>query len=156
MQEDRAMEDDDFNSNEDFQEDEEGNILDESDLTLLCAYALTLEECLTDKVFNKLCFTFPHSSIDSLKNTEKHIQFLSGFQPVHYHYCPSSCLMGQHHRQFMSIFPLFPVSVQYFDEELPIWFFSDPHDIALGLSADGFGPFKHHTKTVMANHSIQL
>jgi hypothetical protein len=32
-------------------------------------------------------------------------------------------------------------------EELLNWFFSDPHDIALGLSSDGFGPFKHHTKT---------
>jgi hypothetical protein len=32
-------------------------------------------------------------------------------------------------------------------KELPIWFFSDPHDIALGLSTDGFSPFKHRTKT---------
>jgi hypothetical protein len=32
-------------------------------------------------------------------------------------------------------------------EELPTWFFSDPRDIALGLSTDGFGPFKHRTKT---------
>jgi hypothetical protein len=32
-------------------------------------------------------------------------------------------------------------------EELPIWFFSDPRNIALGLSTDGFGPFKHCTKT---------
>jgi Transposase family tnp2 len=33
------------------------------------------------------------------------------------------------------------------DEELPMWFFSNPHSIALGLSTDGFGPFKPHTKT---------
>jgi hypothetical protein len=33
------------------------------------------------------------------------------------------------------------------DEELPTWFFSDPRDIALGLSTNGFGPFKHCTKT---------
>jgi hypothetical protein len=33
-------------------------------------------------------------------------------------------------------------------EELPTWFFSDPRDIALGLLADGFGPFKRRTKTV--------
>jgi len=32
-------------------------------------------------------------------------------------------------------------------EELPTWCFSDPCNIALGLSADGFGPFKHRTKT---------
>ena len=33
------------------------------------------------------------------------------------------------------------------DEELPAWFFSDPRDIALGLSTDGFGPFKQCNKT---------
>jgi hypothetical protein len=33
------------------------------------------------------------------------------------------------------------------DEELPIYMFSDPRDIALGLSTDGFGPFKRRTKT---------
>jgi len=33
------------------------------------------------------------------------------------------------------------------DKKLPFWFFSDPRDIVLGLSMDGFGPFKHHTKT---------
>jgi hypothetical protein len=33
------------------------------------------------------------------------------------------------------------------DEELPTWFFSDPRDVALGLSTDGFGPFKRRTKT---------
>ena len=70
----------------------EGNILDESDLTLLRAYALKLEERLTDKEFNKLCFAFPQSPIYSLNNTEKHIQFLSGFQPVCYCCCPSSCV----------------------------------------------------------------
>jgi hypothetical protein len=31
-------------------------------------------------------------------------------------------------------------------EELLNWFFSDPHDIALGLSTDGFSPFKPCTK----------
>jgi hypothetical protein len=70
----------------------EGNILDDSDLALLWAYALKVEEHLTDKVFNKLHFAFPQSPIDSLKNTEKHVQFLSGFQPVRYHCCPFSCI----------------------------------------------------------------
>ena len=37
------------------------------------------------------------------------------------------------------------VTVGY--EELPTYMFSDPRDIALGLSTDGFGPFKHRTKT---------
>ena len=33
------------------------------------------------------------------------------------------------------------------DKEPPMWFFSDPRDIALGFSADGFGPFKWRNKT---------
>ena len=57
----------------------EGNILNESDLALLHAYALKLEDHLTDKTFNKSCFAFPQSLIDTLKNTQKHVQFLSGF-----------------------------------------------------------------------------
>jgi len=189
----------------------EGNILDESDLTLLHAYALKLEECLTDKVFNKLCFAFPQSPIDSLKNTEKCVQFLSGFQPVCYCFCPSSCICytgpyktltkcpkcntdcykanGTTPQAIYEYLPIIPclctmlVSTSYamkmqywskheadptkitniFDgthyrslqemfimigtEELPMWCFSDPHNIALGLSTDGFGPFKCHTKT---------
>ena len=31
-------------------------------------------------------------------------------------------------------------------EQLPSFFFSDPHDIALGLSTDRFSLFKHHSK----------
>jgi len=33
------------------------------------------------------------------------------------------------------------------DERLLFWFFLDSRDIVLGLSTDGFGPFKHCTKT---------
>ena len=182
----------------------EGNILDESDLTLLHAYALKLEECLTDKVFNKLRFAFPQAQIDSLKNTEKHVQFLLGFQPVCYYCCPSSCVCytgpyetlkkcpkcntdhykanGMTPQAIYEHLPIIPclrtmlastsyaMKMQYRskckadptkimdifhgthycllqetfitigNEELPTWFFSDPHNIALGLSADGFGP----------------
>ena len=39
-----------------------------------------------------------------------------------------------------------------------MWFFSDPRDIALGFSTDGFGPFKKRNKTawplVMFNYNI--
>jgi hypothetical protein len=176
----------------------EGNILDESDLTLLRAYSLKLEEHLTDKAFNKLCFAFPQSPIDTLKNTEKCIQFLSGFQPVRYHCCPSSCIcytgpygtlkacpkcnidhykanatMPQAFFEYLPIIPClhamlvnssYATKMQYQskykdhpmkltdifggthycslrktfvtidNEELPTWFFADPHDIALGLS----------------------
>jgi Transposase family tnp2 len=189
----------------------EGNILDESDLTLLRTYFLKLEERLTDKVFNKLHFAFPQSPIDTLKNTEKHVQFLSGFQPVHYHCCPSSCICytgpyetlkacpkcninrykadGTTPQAFFEYLPIIPclhamlvnssyaTKMQYRskykdhpmkltnifggthyrslqetfvtidNEELPTWFFADPCNIALGLSSDGFGPFKRRTKT---------
>ena len=44
------------------------------------------------------------------------------------------------------------------DEELPTYIFSDPRDIALGLSTDGFGPFKRRTKTswpvVLFNYNL--
>jgi hypothetical protein len=188
----------------------DGNILDESDLTLLRAYALKLEERLTDKAFNKLRYAFPESPIDSLKNTEKRVRFLSGFQPVRYHRCPSSCVCytgpyealtkcpkcktdrykadgttPQAYHDYLPIIPRlramlasssYARKMQYRsnrehdptkltdifdgthyrslretlitigDEELPTWFFSDPRDIALGLSTDGFGPFKRRTK----------
>ena len=164
-----------------------------------------------DKTFNKLRFAFPQASIDTLKNTEKHIQSLSGFRPVCYNCCPSSCICytgpyetllkcpkcdtdrykadgttPQADFLYLPIIPRiramvsnapFARKMQYrashrhdrtkvadiFDgahysllresfvtvggEELPNWFFSDPRDIALGLSTDGFGPFKHRTKT---------
>jgi hypothetical protein len=186
-------------------------ILDESDLSLLRAYTLKVEDGLTDETFNKLRFAFPQASIDTLKNTEKHIQSLSGFQPVCYDCCPSSCICytgpyetllkcpkcdtdrykadGTAPQAYFQYLPIisrlramvssspYARKMQYrashrpnptkvtdvFDgahysllresfvtvggEELPNWFFSDPRDIALGLSSDGFGPFKHRTKT---------
>jgi hypothetical protein len=189
----------------------EGHILDESDLTLLRTYALKLEERLTDKAFNKLRFVFPQAPIDTLKNTEKRVQFLSGFQPVRYQCCPSSCVCytgpyetlnkcpkcntdrykadGTTPQAIYEYLPIIPrlramlastsyaTKMQYrskhetdpttitdifdgthyhslretfitiSDEELPTWFFSDPRDIALGLSTDGFGPHKRRTKT---------
>ena len=189
----------------------EGDILDESDLILLCAYALKVEDSLTDKIFNKLHYAFSQAPINSLKNTEKCIQFLSGFQPMHYHYCLSSCICytssyealtkcpkcnidcyrtdgttPQAYFEYLSITvhlcvilasssytrkmqywsnhkddpikltnifdsthycSLWEIFITISNEELPTWFFSNPHDITLGLSTDGFGPFKCHTKT---------
>jgi hypothetical protein len=44
------------------------------------------------------------------------------------------------------------------DETLPIWFFSDPRDIALGFSTDGFGPFKLRDRTawpiILLNYNL--
>ena len=48
---------------------------------------------------------------------------------------------GTHHHSLWETF------ITIGTEEFPAWCFSDPHDIALGLFTDGFGPFKHHTKT---------
>ena len=43
-------------------------------------------------------------------------------------------------------------------DELPMWFFPDPRDIALGFSADGFGPFEWCNKTawplIIFNYNI--
>ena len=50
-------------------------------------------------------------------------------------------LDGAHYRSLLKTL------VTIGDKELPMWFFSDPRDIALGLSTDGFGPFKKHNKT---------
>jgi hypothetical protein len=188
-----------------------GRILDESDLTLLRSYALKLNGGLTDSAFDKLRWAFPQAPVESLKNTEKRVQSLSGFLPVNYHCCPNSCVCytnqyetltkcpscntdryeadGTTPRASFAYLPLIPriramlanphharkmqyrsqrvrdpmkvsdifdgthycllqeTFVTIDDEELPTWFFSDPRDIALGLSTDGFGPFKRRTKT---------
>ena len=60
----------------------EGKLLDEADLTLIRAYALKINHGLTNDAYNSLRFLFPQILLDSLKNTENWIQFLSGFQPV--------------------------------------------------------------------------
>jgi hypothetical protein len=188
----------------------EGKLLDESDLTLLRAYTLKVEDGITNATFNKLRFAFPQAPLDSIKSTEKRVQFLSGFQPVRYSCCISSCVCftgpfetlqqcpkckadrykadGTTPRSYFEYLPIIPrlramvansnyaKKMQYRsnhthdptkvtdifdgthyrsllgkfvtigDEELPMWFFSDPRDIALGLSTDGFGPFKRRNK----------
>lgn len=59
---------------------------------------------------------------------------------------------GAHYRSLLET----PVSVA--EEELPFWFFSDPRDVALGLSTDGFAPFKHRKATawpiVLYNYNL--
>jgi hypothetical protein len=70
----------------------EGKLLNESDLTLLRAYTLKVEDGITNATFNKFRFAFPQAPLDSIKSTEKRVQFLSGFQPVCYSCCPSLCV----------------------------------------------------------------
>ena len=49
----------------------EGKLLDESDLTLLHAYTLKVEDGITNATFDKLCFAFPQAPLNSIKSTEK-------------------------------------------------------------------------------------
>jgi tnp2 family transposase len=59
---------------------------------------------------------------------------------------------GAHYRSLLE------THVTIDDEELPMWFFSDPRDVALGFSTDGFGPFKRRNKTawplIIFNYNI--
>jgi hypothetical protein len=49
----------------------EGKLLDESDLTLLHAYTLKVEDGITNTTLNKFRFAFPQAPLDSIKSTEK-------------------------------------------------------------------------------------
>ena len=179
-------------------------------MTLLRAYTLKVEDGITNATFNKLRFAFPQALLDTIKSTEKRVQFLSGFQPVRYSCCVSSCVCftgpyedlqqcpkcnadrykadGTTPRAYFEYLPIIPrlramvantlyarkmqhrsnrtrdptkltdifdgahlISllrkfITIGDEQLPKWFFSDPRDIALGLSTDGFCPFKRRNK----------
>ena len=55
-------------------------------------YTLKVEDHLSDHTFNRLPKAFPNSNQDSLKMVKKHIQSLSGFQPVCYSCCINSCV----------------------------------------------------------------
>ena len=200
----------------------EGKLLDEHDLTLIRAYSLKINHGLTNDAYNSLRFLFPQAPLQTLRNTEKRIRFLSGFQPVQYHCCPSSCVCytgpyealttcpkckadryksdGETPQAYFHYLPLIPrlramvsntsyakkmqyrskhqhdpnkvtdifdgthyrslleTPVTIGDEELPMWFFSDPRDVALGFSTDGFGPFKRRNKTawplIIFNYNI--
>jgi hypothetical protein len=70
----------------------EGKLLNESDLTLLHAYTLKVEDGITNTTFNKFRFAFPQAPLNLIKSTEKWVQLLSGFQPICYSCCPSSCI----------------------------------------------------------------
>lgn len=189
----------------------DSNSFGESEIQLLRAYSLKIEEHLTDKVFNKLRYVFPSAGLESLKVANRHIQLLSGFQPVRYDCCPNSCICytgpyedltkcpkcrtnrfrsdgrAEKYFEYLPVIPriramaansslaqqmryraheykydsakvtdifdgahyrsLLETFVTVGDDQLPFWFFADPRDIALGLSTDGFAPFKRRKKT---------
>lgn len=182
-------------------------------MNFLRAYALKVDEHLTDKVFEKFRFAFPSAELGTLKAVQRRIASLSGFRTTRYDCCVNSCVcftgpyenldtcpnpkcgearrnqQGCPRKQFEYL-PLIPrlkalaasttystamryrahdhapepgvtkdifdgthyrnlkgKQVHIDDKPIPAWFFNDPRDIALGLSTDGFGPFKHRTQT---------
>jgi hypothetical protein len=57
----------------------EGKLLNESNLTLLQAYTLKVKDGVRNTTLNKFCFAFPQAPLNSIKSTERWVQFLSGF-----------------------------------------------------------------------------
>jgi hypothetical protein len=186
-----------------------GEALGEADLSLLRVYTFKVQNHLTERAFNQLPKVYPNVGHNTLKITEKNIQFLSGFKPIRYSCCVNSCVcfVGPYEdltecpnckearykasgkpRKSFAYLPLVPrlramlanpthaKKMRYrgdyvhepgiirdvfdgshyralletfvpIDSNIPFYFFSDPRDIALGLSTDGFGPFKRRSKT---------
>ncbi|KAJ2918455.1 hypothetical protein MD484_g1964, partial [Candolleomyces efflorescens] len=191
--------------------------LSDDDIALLRAFALKVEDNLSDTTFDKFRFSFPENDLGTYKAAKARIQFLAGFKPVTYDCCPNSCMaytgpdysalescpfcgtsrynsQKQANKHYTYI-PLIPRLRAYFrnpklKEEMqyrhqfettdrsategdPIedvfdsanykllkgmfvnvegkqyshTFFNDPRDIALGLSTDGFCPFKRRKQT---------
>ena len=162
-----------------------------------------MEDHLSEHTFNRLSKVFPNNNHDTLKIMKKHIQFLSGFQPVWY---SCICFVGPYEdltkcpncqeawytakgkpRKSFDYLPLIPrlwamltnsslAKKMYYwaehvheptiikdvfdsnhyqsllhtiitvDKDHPFFYFSEEHDIALGLSTDGFAPFKRCDK----------
>ncbi|RXW13808.1 hypothetical protein EST38_g12049 [Candolleomyces aberdarensis] len=174
-------------------------ILADDDIALLRAFALKVEDNLSDATFDKFRYAFPESDLGTYKTAKARIQLLAGFKPVKYDCCPNSCMVRynsqkQAHKHFTYI-PLIPRLQAYFQnpklkEEMQYrhkfetmdrppgeegtiedvfdsenykslkgtfvnvdgkqhthTFFSDPRDIALGISTDGFCPFKRRKQT---------
>jgi len=70
----------------------DSKLLDDSDIRLLQAYALKVEDNLTNSTFSKLKYLVPEADMVTLKQIEARIQGLSGFKPVRYDCYPRSCI----------------------------------------------------------------
>lgn len=187
-------------------------------MALLRAFALKIEDTLTDSTFNKFRLAFPESQLKTFEDAKARIEALAGFRPVHYDCCPKSCILyaGPNYadlqscpfcsttrlnpltnkpRKRFTYIPLiarlqglfrnvdlkkemeyrhiFETAERPSDSEDDIedvfdsenykklkgsfvnvdgqtyhhTFFDDPRDIALGLSTDGFCPFKRRKQT---------
>src|SRR6201999_1129578 len=67
-------------------------LLDESDIKLLQAYDLKINNRLSNSTFEKIRYISSPDSVDSLKQCQSRIERLSGFKPIRYDCCPSSCV----------------------------------------------------------------
>ncbi|KAI0039305.1 hypothetical protein FA95DRAFT_1465069, partial [Auriscalpium vulgare] len=67
--------------------------LSESDLDMLRAFALKVEDNLSAATFGKMRYAFPRTGLDTLDNTKARMSFLSGFKAaVRYDCCINSCI----------------------------------------------------------------
>jgi hypothetical protein len=189
--------------------------LTQRDMSILRAYALKVDEHISDKAFAKIPHAFPKEPVPSVKVCKARLRALSGFKPIRYDCCINSCCCfagpykdytqcpycnaGRYvidrngmnrSRKMFNYLPFIPRLVamyanptkakemQYrafehehtpgkisdiFDsyiyrrllgERVVIKgsnashiYFSDPRDVALGLSTDGFCPFRRRKVT---------
>src|SRR5882762_1209378 len=72
--------------------------LSERDMSILRAYALKVNEHMTNKAFAKIPFSFPKEPVPSVKVCRALLLALSGFKPVPYDCCINSCccFAGEH------------------------------------------------------------
>ncbi|KIK53729.1 hypothetical protein GYMLUDRAFT_63600 [Collybiopsis luxurians FD-317 M1] len=76
-------------------------VLSESDITLLCHFALKIGTHMTNKAFAKLTYAFPDGNVDSWKMTKAHAASLCQFTPERYDCCVNSCVcyVGPHKKE---------------------------------------------------------
>jgi Transposase family tnp2 len=123
----------------------------------------------------KLYLLAPSAKLTDKNLMERHHKHISSIFPLSHdcvlwfqtHHMPKRCNTSQSTNMTpprSQTFLIMPITIHSWslltigDEELPMWFFTDPRDIALGFSTDGFGPFKQHNKTawplIMFNYNI--
>jgi hypothetical protein len=195
-----------------------GDILPPEDIALLRAFALKIEDTLTDSTFNKFKLAFPESKLKTYEDAKARLADLANFRPLVFDCCTKSCMAytgpnyselescpfcatprfnprtGKPYKRYIFI-PLIPRLQALFQnptlkkemgyrheqetrernpdtkdniedvfdsanykklkgqfvtidgQRMCHTFFDDPRDIALGISTDGFCPFKRRKQT---------
>ena len=137
-----------------------------SHLENLAGFKAVLYDCCPN---SRMCYTGPHNTLDHCLHCKepwwnaageahqkfKYIPLIPHLWAAHAHKSWAQqmcyCVYEHHHTsgKMSDIFDsthyrdLLQKNVTVDSEELPFYFFSDPWDIALGLSTDGFTPFKN-------------